>query len=141
MSIATSTAVSIGIAAAGVGGSIVSGAMQSSAAKDAASTQKQSTDAGLAYEKERDAYARSTEANRYGAMTTQLAPYRAAGTGAETRLAGLLRLPASVPRGTSSPAAPTAARMVMLRAPDGSTKAVPAAHVDRYVHAGATRLA
>src|SRR5229473_1148879 len=82
MSAATATIIAGVTLAATAGTQIYSATKQSNAAKEAAKLQKSSTDQALAYEKERDAYARSTEANRYGAMMSQTAPFVSAGQGA-----------------------------------------------------------
>jgi len=94
MSAATTAIVTTAIAA---GGSVLGAHMASSAAKKGADLQKQASDAALAYEKERDAYARSTEANRYGAMMRGTAPYRRAGAAATGEMSQLLGLPADTP--------------------------------------------
>ena len=174
--VATTAAVVGGLIAAG--GGVASAAIQSRAAGKSAKLQKEATDAALAYEKERDQYARATEANRYGAMMRGTAPYRRSGAAANTAMDQFLGLPETAdpvgayepstandprmdmpgydqmtgvvtpgqhsrPSGRqNAPSAPQAApgatpAMLTMRAPDGSTQAVPADQATHYEKLGA----
>jgi hypothetical protein len=128
------------------GGTAVAGAMiQSGAQKSAAKEQAKSTAAALGYEKERDVYARGTEANRYGTMMGQNAPFVASGHAANTQMASLLGLPAGPPAAGSAPPGgvggnAAAGAQVQMRAPDGSVKFIPADQEAHYTQRGAQRV-
>ena len=65
--------------------------------------QRKASEEALAYEKERDKYARQTEANRYGAMTKDLSSYVSSGSASDARMAALLGLPPPGPSAASTP--------------------------------------
>jgi hypothetical protein len=149
----------------GQGGQLVAGALQNRAAGKATDIQQRYLDEALAYTKEQDAYQRKAgetaialEASRYGDREARLAPYRATGVSANSRMASLLGLPAppeSAPR-TMAPsaapvltaggpqawapapetAAPAAPALVMIRAPNGQQQQVPADQVAHYTQKG-----
>lgn len=142
MSALTATIISGVTIAATAGTSLASGYMQSSANKKAAQLQKESSDKALTYEKERDVYARGTEANRYGTMMGQNAPYVGTGAAANTRMADLLGLALPQP-GQQNPWAPQQSpqgQILTMRAPDGSTKQVPAHERDHWISKGAQQV-
>jgi len=141
MAIATSIIVAGAIAA---GASAASSAYQAHKAGEAAKLQAKGTADALSYEKERDVYARGTEANRYGALMGQTAPYRGTGEAANTRMGDLLGLPpappppAGPPGGAAQPA--PAGAMVAMQAPDGTTKNVPASEREHWLSKGAKQV-
>ncbi len=130
---------SLALTVAALAAPVASSFIQAHAQGQAAKLQKQSTDQALAYEKERDVYARGTEANRYGEMMRQTAPYRETGTAANTRMGDLLGLPPQAAFGAQSsmPGQQPGGQMVSLRAPDGTMKQVDQAHVQHYLSKGA----
>ncbi len=149
MSAATATILTGVAIGATAGTSIYSATKQAGSASEAAKLQKSSTDQALAYEKERDAYARSTEANRYGAMMSQTAPFVSAGQGATGAMSRFLGLPApaSAPApnqamggGAQGMGVQPGGAMITMRAPDGTTKQVPADQENHWVQKGAQRV-
>ncbi len=142
MSAATATILAVAVPAmAGVAGA----AIQSHGVSSAAKEQAKSTAAALGYEKERDVYARGTEANRYGTMMGQNAPYVSSGHAANTQMASLLGLPAGPPVAGSAPPGgvggnAAAGAQVQMRAPDGSVKFIPADQEAHYTQRGAQRI-
>ncbi len=151
MAIATGILVAGAIAA---GSSAASSIYQAHKAGEAEQLQAKGTADALAYEKERDKYARETEANRYGALHSQTQPYRDTGVGSNTEMARLLGLPAPEDQAThwqhaatgptsTGPAGgttPTMGAMVMMQAPDGTTKNVPASEESHWTQRGAKRV-
>jgi hypothetical protein len=147
----------LGRTAIGVGGNLLGTKMQADAAKDAAALNQKYLDDALAYEKERDAYARSTEANRYGAMMGRTDPYAQTGASANARMASLLGLsapsasgpPPQTPMGPAagaggagggSPAAAPDTPMILMQAPDGTSKPIPAHEEAHWSKLGARRV-
>lgn len=149
--------------AIGAGGNLLGTVISANANSNAAELNQKYLEDALAYEKERDAYTRSTEANRYGALTSGLSPYRSTGTAANARMADLLGLPtpASAPMPANQPmtgmgslaattggmAAPgvitqpiAPAPTIMMQAPDGSTQQVPADQEGHWTQMGARRV-
>jgi len=144
----------------GAAGQLIGAGIQSGAITDAAKIQAQTAAEALAYEKQRDAYLQSTEANRYGTMVTERAPYVATGNSANSAMASYLGLPAPPPQAPVTPpptyqappppglAASTATPgtavprqgpgMVTMRAPDGTTQQVPTSQQAHYQSLGAT---
>lgn len=150
-------------------GNVVGSLIQSRASGKAAEIQDQYLREALAYEKERDAYDRRTneeryaydrdlEASRYGDREGRLSPYRATGGSANAQMAALLGLPAPAPYTPTAPpslprpvvttpgapipttaTAPATIPMVALRAPDGTVKQVPESEVQHYLDRGAVR--
>lgn len=166
-----------------VAGSVIGSLIQAHAQGTATDAQQKYLEEALAYEKSRDAAAIALEANRYSNYSANVAPYLATGASANTRMAGLLGLPASSaaadvskpaapggsptapispivrPPGVSGPGpsdmhlmsdtpAPTAAgppaaspgQMILMRAPDGSTRSVPANQLQHWLSVGATQV-
>ncbi len=147
--------------AIGAAGQLLGAGVSSSGATKAAEIQAKYLREALAYEKQRDQYLQSLEANRYGNLEHRLSPYMALGQGASERIGRLLGLDLAGPGGAEQsvqgippyhaqgsfpgnlpgagqpkqPAAPGAT--VMLRAPDGSTQAVPQDQVPHYLNRGA----
>ncbi len=155
MSAATATIIAVAATAATAGSTMYAAHKQSEAAQEAAKLQAKSTSEALGYEKERDVYARGTEANRYGALQSQTQPYRETGVGSNTEMARLLGLPAPAdpatqwqhtaqpPTQTGPPSgtpAPAMGAMVMMQAPDGTTKNVPASEESHWTQRGAKRV-
>lgn len=175
MSVATSTALTIGAIAAGAGTSIYGATKAAGAQKDAAQTQAASADKALAIQKQ-----------MYEQQRTDLSPYRAAGQGAVGKLSYQLGVPgfekgpmaqmaptpvagsvgfgtggtpgAVAVNGQNAPIAQQAAgaltpyltngpqmpqppqapgATVMLRAPNGMTKAVPQEQAPYFISKGA----
>lgn len=95
-----------------VAGNLVGGLIQAKASSSASDAQQKYLEEALAYQKEQDAYARSTDAsryadsrgdlaaalakeeNRYAGYQGRIAPYIANGTTSNDRMAALLGLPA-----------------------------------------------
>jgi hypothetical protein len=100
----------------GAAGTLGGAYLQTRGAGQAAEAQLQATREALAYEKERDAYLRNLEANRYATLSGQLQPYIGAGTSASNRMAELMGLPvaaapiAGIGKGIT-PAAPVTSAM------------------------------
>lgn len=145
-------AVGAGLSAVGgiAGASIAAGAN-----KDAAAIQAKTAADALAYEKERDAYTRATEANRYGAMIQQRAPYVAGGQAAEGQMVKNLGLPSVAgmnrygipPAASAPPQAPPPAQgslntgTVIMQLPTGEMQPVPAHLVSTFQQRGAQVVA
>lgn len=149
-------AIPIAIGAAG-GLGFLGARSQANAAKDAAQTQAESTDKALALQRE-----------MWAAQQQNQAPWVSAGQGAVSTLARLMGTPqpamampsqgpqnamggqtnmlariAGGPRtiGTRAAGAVLGQQgMVVLRAPDGSTQAVPEAQAEHYISRGAARV-
>lgn len=149
MCVATSTAIAIGVGAAGAASSIASAKIQSNAAKNAAKTQ---TDAAT--------QARNVQQQQYQQARQDFNPYQQAGIGSLGRLnasAGAPRQafnpgapsggfqmpqnPGSAPPGgaTPGPAMPQQPP-VMMQGPDGSRRPVPANLVQQFEERGARRV-
>lgn len=162
----------IPLIAAGVGaGATIYGAhSQQSAQRDASRAENASLDEALAYEKEQDAYNRQRDEEQtrydrakyeegqvydrgqYADFLGRLDPYRAAGTGALTRLSSHFggSAPAMTyakPTSLNLPTGPESAPpqtgglrggtgMVVIQAPDGSTREIPASQADHYISRG-----
>ncbi len=153
-----------GATALQVGGGLLGAGIAASGVSKAAEIEAAVQREALAYEKQRDQYLQNLEAQRYGELNTRLQPYIAQGANASDRMAHLLGLPPSGPAPVSPPvpgAIPTAGpydqrgpatpgsvpsgtaiprgtpATVLLRAPDGSTQAVPADQQAHYMSRGA----
>jgi hypothetical protein len=141
MSVATSTAIAIGLG----GASLVTGAIgahkAASASKEAAKQQAASAQQALAVQQQ-----------MYQQTRGDLAPYRQYGAGALAAGHQLMGLPtpaaepAMMPlsqvigqRPTPTGTAVPRGSLVLLRAPNGQTQQVPADQVDHYLARGATR--
>ena len=141
-------------------GNIIGGLIQANATGSAADKQQAYLQEALDYEKARDKAAIALEGSRYATYSGNVAPYIATGTSANSRMAGLLGLPASPtttaptvnyqPSATStgtgqptasvttgSPMPRATAQLVTMQAPDGSTKQIPPEQVDHYKQMGA----
>jgi len=112
-----------------IGGGI-SAYLQYRAAKKASEQQGQSAQDALAVQQQ-----------QYQQSRQDLGPYRQQGGQGLTALSGLLGMPTPGPEPPPVPlgGVPQPGAMVMLRAPNGQQKAVPANQVDYYVSRGATR--
>lgn len=133
-------------------GGLIGAKMSADANTEAAQLNKQYLDEALAYQKQKDAYAQNTEANRYGQMMASEQPAISTGGAAGAKMADVLGLPAPQTRAftpvdpytpmPAGPAAPATAApaMVTMRAPDGSTQQVPANQVAHYTQRGAQQV-
>jgi|SRR5262252_1387315 len=125
MAIATGALIGLGIASAA--GGVASSAIQAHAAGKAAQQQQQAADRALALQQQ-----------MYQQTRSDLAPYMGAGTQGLTSLTSLLGLPAAPAAAAPAPLGQGAT--VLLRAPDGTQQAVPAALAGHYLSRGATRV-
>jgi hypothetical protein len=109
MSVATSTAIGLGIAGAGLVGGVASSAIGANAAGNAASTQANSSNYAAQLQAQEAQNALNFQEQQYGQGQQNLAPWLQSGTGALSQLDNLLGIspqsPSSYPTG-STPAVP-----------------------------------
>lgn len=105
MSVATSTAIGLGIAGAGIVGSTVSGIVGSNAAGNAASTQAAAANNAAALQKQEADDALNFSKQQYGNSLSLLSPFYNTGVSANNQLAYLMGLnPATgLPAGVTNP--------------------------------------
>src|SRR5262252_3390165 len=128
MAIATGALIGLGIASAA--GGVASSAIQAHAAGKAAQQQQQAADRALALQQQ-----------MYQQTRSDLAPYMGAGNQGLTSLTSLLGVGGGPQAGMSGPPPPLGqGATVLLRAPDGTQQAVPAALAGHYLSRGATRV-
>lgn len=150
-------------AAAGplIGGvtNLIGAGMAANANTEGAALNNKYLEDALAYEKQKDAYLQTTEANRYGSMMAAEAPYRAGGASATSAMTQFLGLPASAPNAApmapptmpssvQAPAAPVnrpampagAPGLVTMKAPDNSIQQVKLSDVPHFESLGAVRV-
>ncbi len=147
-----------------VAGGIIGSVIQAKAAGDASDAEQAYLKEALAYAKEKDAGNIAREGGRYSDFTGNIAPYVQGGNAAGSRMQSLLGISAPLPstqttsRYAPMPTAPQTAMpqptpvqqpqaapapqqpMVMVQAPDGSTKQVSQRDADYYVTKGAKIL-
>lgn len=134
-------------------GGIVSSIIQANASGKATDAQQAYLQQALEYEKQQDAINRGLaaekvklEAGRYATYSGNIQPYLDTGNAAESKAASLLGLSVP-PRSSTAPAvapaqqaAAPASDTVTMKAPDGSTKQVPASQVSYWLGKGATQV-
>lgn len=142
MCVGTATTIAIAAGAASAAGSVAAAKIQSGAAKDAAKTQTAAANQSLAFQQQ-----------QYQQQRQDFAPYQQNGVQAGSRLGQMastpppsftpgrpqapqLGMPPIATPPTSSPQ-PQQGRMVLLQAPDGSTKQLPEALAQQAVQKGA----
>ncbi len=154
-----------------VGANLASTVIQSKATTAASDAQQKYLEEALNYEKEKDAYDRKTnqdrydygknlEASRYGNYSSNIAPFVATGTSANSRMASLLGLQPNAPAAaaigpmpssltptnepppyvpaakTTQPMARDAGPLVTVASPDGESRQVPQSAVAELVRRG-----
>lgn len=154
MSVATSTAIGLGLAAS-AGTSLAAAKIQSNSAKNAAKTQQSATDKALGVQQQanqpymdlgKQAAARLASGQAMGQPYTQQFGGPGGSTGYQPFAQGRpMQAPGGTlgglgqPQGAQGPPAPTGG-MVRLQAPDGSVSTVPEAMAAQFEAKGARRI-